>query len=174
MQCVQYMFMHYNIIVAIGVFCVVIGFALIGFWGYHMWLVWGNTTTNEGFKWSDLRESLKRQKREAEGLPPKAKVKVEMPRNIYHRGFLQPGRGAVAARPKARRLRRGAGRRRRGARLPAAARGGHRRGRRVGRRGGAGRRTPSAGAAAAAEAHGMWSDESSDRCDNGERSAGTV
>lgn len=88
MQCVQYMFMHYNIIVAIGVFCVVIGFALIGFWGYHMWLVWGNTTTNEGFKWSDLKESLKRQKRQAEGLPPKAKVKVEMPRNIYHRGFL--------------------------------------------------------------------------------------
>ena len=64
MQCVQYMFMHYNIIVAIGVFCVVIGFALIGFWGYHMWLVWGNTTTNEGFKWSDLKESLKRQKRQ--------------------------------------------------------------------------------------------------------------
>ena len=32
MQCLQYMFVNYNIVVAIGVFCIVIGFALLGFW----------------------------------------------------------------------------------------------------------------------------------------------
>ena len=84
----QFLFVRHNITMAIGIFCAVIGVALWAFWAYHMWLVWGNTTTNEGFKWSDLKESLKKQKREEQGLPPKAKVKVEMPPNIYHRGFL--------------------------------------------------------------------------------------
>ena len=46
-QCLQYMFVNYNIVVAIGVFCLVIGFALLGFWSYHMYLVLRNTTTNE-------------------------------------------------------------------------------------------------------------------------------
>ena len=89
LQCVQYMFMHYNIVMAIGVFCIVIGFALFGFWAYHVYLIWCNTTTNEGFKWSDLRDELKRQKREKEGLAPRARVKVTLPTNIYHRGFLR-------------------------------------------------------------------------------------
>merc|ERR1719424_841444 len=82
------MIVYYNIVVAIGVFCVVIGFALLGFWSYHMYLVLRNMTTNEGFKWSDLKEQLKVKKREDEGLPPRARVKVTMPLNIYNRGLL--------------------------------------------------------------------------------------
>eukprot|EP00966_Prymnesium_polylepis_P320371 7376746-Prymnesium_polylepis.3 len=38
-QCLQYLFVHHNIVLAIGIFCVVIAFALLGFWGYHVYLV---------------------------------------------------------------------------------------------------------------------------------------
>ena len=66
-----------------------IGFALLGFWSYHMYLVLRNKTTNEGFKWSDLKEDLKAKKREEEGLQPRARVKVTMPPNLYDRGVLR-------------------------------------------------------------------------------------
>ena len=55
-QCFQYMFAHHNVVMAIGVFCAVIGCALFGFWAYHMYLIWCGTTTNETFKWGDLKE----------------------------------------------------------------------------------------------------------------------
>ena len=32
--------MHHNIIMAIGIFTAVIGIALLGFLGYHLYLVW--------------------------------------------------------------------------------------------------------------------------------------
>lgn len=79
-QCIQYLFIRHNVVLAILIFCVVIGFALFGFWAYHMWLVRCGTTTNETFKWQDVKEDLL----EHEG---RAKEKVSMPRNIYNEGF---------------------------------------------------------------------------------------
>ena len=51
LQCFQYMFVQHNVVVAIGLFCLVIAFALLAFWGYHLWLIRCGTTTNETFKW---------------------------------------------------------------------------------------------------------------------------
>ena len=89
MQCFQYLFVHYNVVCAIFIFCSIIGVALAGFWGYHMWLIRCGTTTNETFKWGDLQDDLKAAARKAQGLPPRAKVKVALPPNVYNRGFLR-------------------------------------------------------------------------------------
>jgi len=84
----QYLFVHHNITMAIGIFCLVIGFALWGFWAYHMYLIWRGTTTNETFKWGDLHEELRYQmqiKQRERGEP--VTKKVNMPANVYNRGL---------------------------------------------------------------------------------------
>ena len=96
----QYLFVHHNITMAIGIFCLVIGFALWAFWAYHMYLVWQGTTTNETFKWGDLKDELvaqahrrlERAEARADGAQSgakkkKQKVKVQVPKNIYNRGL---------------------------------------------------------------------------------------
>lgn len=57
--------------IALGIFCPV----LIIFWGYHMYLVGRGTTTNETYKWSDIKESLIN------------KADYQRVPNLYHRGF---------------------------------------------------------------------------------------
>eukprot|EP00741_Cyanophora_paradoxa_P008685 tig00001368_g8408.t1 len=51
----QYMMYHYSEVILLGAFCLVLAFVFAGFAGYHFWLVARNTTTNESFKWRDLR-----------------------------------------------------------------------------------------------------------------------
>jgi hypothetical protein len=87
---------------AIGLFCGVIGVALAGFGTYHLYLVYYGTTTNETFKWSDLKAELKRRKKQrqekaskrrgkgsstAEGAGPESLADHD-PKNIYDLGFL--------------------------------------------------------------------------------------
>ena len=97
-QCVQYLFVHHNVVMAIGIFCVVIGFALLGFWGYHVWLVACGKTTNETFKWDDLKQEMQeRAERERARADPadgggrrgRGRERVTLPPNIYNRGFLR-------------------------------------------------------------------------------------
>ena len=90
----QYMFAHHNIVMAIGIFCAVIGAALWGFLAYHIYLVWCGTTTNETFKWDDLKCELTAQAKEQDReRAKKSKTKssaptaVTVPDNIYCRSF---------------------------------------------------------------------------------------
>jgi len=75
-QCAQYLFLHHNVIIAIGVFCSVIGIALLGFWSYHMWLVRCGKTTNETFKWEDLQLDLQDAHRTKHSISRKKSVKA--------------------------------------------------------------------------------------------------
>jgi hypothetical protein len=62
----------------------VIALALLGFWGYHIWLIRCGTTTNETFKWSDLRFDHTRSAKKAGGGRAPA---IRVPPNAYNRGF---------------------------------------------------------------------------------------
>jgi len=90
-QCFQYLFLHHNIIMAIGIFTAVIGLALFGFWAYHMYLVYCGTTTNETFKWADLKDELVAQEQRRLALlgeKDTRRVSVDMPDNVYNQGCL--------------------------------------------------------------------------------------
>ena len=103
LQGFQYLFVHHNIIMAIGIFTAVIGIALFGFLAYHLYLVWCGTTTNESFKWADLKDELtarehaKVAERELQASRQQAasgttqkksgRVEVVVPQNIYDNGF---------------------------------------------------------------------------------------
>uniref|UniRef100_A0A6T0DJF2 Palmitoyltransferase n=1 Tax=Chrysotila carterae TaxID=13221 RepID=A0A6T0DJF2_CHRCT len=84
LQAFQYLFMRHNIVVAIGIFCLVLAFALFGFWAYHMYLISRGTTTNETFKWQDLRAEFKRAQPAGE-----RGASVRVPVNTYNKGFLR-------------------------------------------------------------------------------------
>ena len=62
----QYLFAHHNAVMAIGIFCAVIGVALLCFFAYHVYLIWCGTTTNETFKWSDLHHQAKLSRKAAQ------------------------------------------------------------------------------------------------------------
>jgi len=74
----QYLMFHYGALMGLLIMCVVMGTVLFGFWGYHMWLVRANTTTNESFKWGSVRHehgrltrrwhALRRQLKEARAM----------------------------------------------------------------------------------------------------------
>jgi len=44
--------------VGLGAFCALISLVLYGFWGYHCFLISKNTTTNETFKWDDIKDFI--------------------------------------------------------------------------------------------------------------------
>ena len=76
---------------AIGIFTAVIGLALFGFWAYHMYLVYCGTTTNETFKWADLKDELVAQEQRRLALlgeKDTRRVSVDMPDNVYNQGCL--------------------------------------------------------------------------------------
>eukprot|EP00315_Gephyrocapsa_oceanica_P032215 CAMPEP_0185413650 /NCGR_PEP_ID=MMETSP1365-20130426/5174_1 /TAXON_ID=38817 /ORGANISM="Gephyrocapsa oceanica, Strain RCC1303" /LENGTH=388 /DNA_ID=CAMNT_0028016531 /DNA_START=35 /DNA_END=1201 /DNA_ORIENTATION=- len=81
-QALQYLMLHHQMVIAVGAFCLVIAIALLGFWGYHLWLVRCGTTTNESFKWADVVSSLARQ----QGVPRRL---AKLPLNRYNLGFVQ-------------------------------------------------------------------------------------
>ena len=90
----QYLFLHHNIVMAIGIFTSVIGLALFGFWAYHIYLIAKGMTTNETFKWQDLKDELRAQsvamQRAKYPNTPERKLpreEVDVPENIYCKGF---------------------------------------------------------------------------------------
>ena len=52
--------MEYTLLLALGIFaalaCSIVGSFLL----YHLYLVWQGMTTNESFKWDDLKDTIKR------------------------------------------------------------------------------------------------------------------
>lgn len=100
----QVLVVHTAPVVGLGMFCVVVTIVLLAFLFYHLWLIKDNTTTNETFKWKDLRYELKMQeewKKAAEAQGRKVDPKQLRPytakdlRNIYNRGFIANFREAL-------------------------------------------------------------------------------
>ncbi|KYQ90117.1 hypothetical protein DLAC_08701 [Tieghemostelium lacteum] len=69
----RYLFYESQMVFPLGLFCLIISIFLYYFFGYHLWLIYKNTTTNETSKWSDikdqiavvrLKEKLKKQKQD--------------------------------------------------------------------------------------------------------------
>lgn len=49
---------HYGILFGLGILVSVMAIVLLGFFGYHLYLVSKGTTTNETLKWQDLIEDV--------------------------------------------------------------------------------------------------------------------
>jgi hypothetical protein len=56
----QYLMHQDGLLVAIFLLCAVMGFVLVFFTGYHIWLASTNVTTNETFKYSEARDAFER------------------------------------------------------------------------------------------------------------------
>jgi palmitoyltransferase len=56
---IQYLTYYHGILVGLGAFCGLISLVLYGFWAYHCYLISKNTTTNETFKWDDIKRYVK-------------------------------------------------------------------------------------------------------------------
>eukprot|EP01117_Protostelium_nocturnum_P006939 TRINITY_DN2487_c0_g1_i1.p1 TRINITY_DN2487_c0_g1~~TRINITY_DN2487_c0_g1_i1.p1 ORF type:complete len:384 (-),score=88.93 TRINITY_DN2487_c0_g1_i1:39-1190(-) len=100
----QFLMINGRLIVPLGIFTSIIGFVLYGFFSYHAYLVYKNTTTNERFKWPnyayDVREYIKRlegsnlggSKKEDDPNIPKYRLDKKgqiVVKNIYNRGALK-------------------------------------------------------------------------------------
>eukprot|EP00727_Mastigamoeba_balamuthi_P013491 m51a1_g8765 hypothetical protein (359) ;mRNA; f:144990-146833 len=73
----QYAIYKTGLVVPLGMFCGLLAPILYGFAAYQMWEAAQGVTTNESFKWSDVREGARRQ-----GIP------VSSIQNRYNRGVL--------------------------------------------------------------------------------------
>jgi hypothetical protein len=58
----QYLIFQNWMIFGVGVLCAVMAIVLFGFFSYHMYLASFNITTNESYKWSELKRSFKKAK----------------------------------------------------------------------------------------------------------------
>jgi len=56
----QYMFSQYQTLVGLLAMAAVMGVVLFGFWGWHMYLMASNQTTNERYKISSYRDEMRR------------------------------------------------------------------------------------------------------------------
>ena len=106
----QYLMFHHGSLVALFILSSLMGVVLLGFFGYHLYLVKCGTTTNESFKWrsvawhvSEVQQDFDRTVEErtrmhelvegvengGENLPriPTEDERPVVPRNIYNRGF---------------------------------------------------------------------------------------
>jgi len=54
----QYLLWEGGLVLPLGIFCLVLALVLYVFWGYHVFLVIKNTTTNETYKWKDLKRTI--------------------------------------------------------------------------------------------------------------------
>jgi len=61
---IQYLMYYHGILLGLGSFCALISLVLYGFCGYHCYLVYKNTTTNETFKWDEIKDFISRRERE--------------------------------------------------------------------------------------------------------------
>ncbi|KAF2071885.1 hypothetical protein CYY_006812 [Polysphondylium violaceum] len=59
---VQFIAFETRSVLPLGILCIVISVFLFYFFAYHLYLVVKNTTTNETFKWSDIKDQIKLQK----------------------------------------------------------------------------------------------------------------
>eukprot|EP01113_Clastostelium_recurvatum_P047831 TRINITY_DN8592_c0_g1_i1.p1 TRINITY_DN8592_c0_g1~~TRINITY_DN8592_c0_g1_i1.p1 ORF type:complete len:403 (-),score=98.77 TRINITY_DN8592_c0_g1_i1:15-1223(-) len=57
----QYLIHYTGLIIPMAFFCIVISLVLGGFGLYHVFLIARNTTTNETFKWQDMKNMVKRE-----------------------------------------------------------------------------------------------------------------
>jgi len=55
----QYVIVSGGTVFPLGLFCGIISLVLYAFLGYHCWLIFWNTTTNESFKWYDYERYAK-------------------------------------------------------------------------------------------------------------------
>ena len=76
----QYLLYRHTTICTLTVLCAVMCVVLIGFVGYHMWLIAQGTTTNESFKWRHILKChahMLQQRDWAMTAVPKAKTRAE-------------------------------------------------------------------------------------------------
>ncbi len=62
----QYLVVHEGALCGVLALCTVMAVVLLGFWLYHLSLVFRNTTTNETFKWSAVRAQAKQARSQAQ------------------------------------------------------------------------------------------------------------
>merc|ERR1719193_794136 len=55
----QYMFSKYQTLLGLLVMGLIMGVVLLGFWGWHMYLMASNQTTNERYKVSSLKDEMR-------------------------------------------------------------------------------------------------------------------
>ncbi|EFA77685.1 hypothetical protein PPL_12294 [Heterostelium album PN500] len=56
---IRYLFAESKTVFPLGIFCLVISLFLCYFWCYHLFLVATNRTTNETFKWDDIKDQIR-------------------------------------------------------------------------------------------------------------------
>lgn len=107
----QYAIIEGGTVFPLGLFCFIMSLVLFAFLGYHLWLIFWNTTTNETFKWDDYRRFTrlyvkKLKEKDSNAMDPKKRAeakKIEEMKpplytldkkgrvvvtNIYDKGFL--------------------------------------------------------------------------------------
>lgn len=61
---ISFVMYHLTPTVGLGIFCAIVCVMLFGFWAYHMYLIYNNCTTNESFKWKDIRWSIEQARKQ--------------------------------------------------------------------------------------------------------------
>lgn len=79
----QYLIQKYTAFFFVIVLCLIMGVVLLAFFGYHMYLVIKNTTSNERMKRLDLESEMSKM----ECLGDKVKFEEELNKNIYNKGW---------------------------------------------------------------------------------------
>lgn len=69
-----------------------LGLLMIGFLGFHLYLISTGKTTNEGFKWADLTRALEEEQGKESPVRRwffwnKQRQKIKLPKNMYNKGF---------------------------------------------------------------------------------------
>jgi len=82
---IQYLTYYNGILVGLGAFCALISLVLYGFWGYHCFLISKNTTTNETFKWDDIKDFITQREKKL----------ISDPKNEKHNKQNQPKSGSA-------------------------------------------------------------------------------
>merc|ERR1719193_2837803 len=59
----QYMFSKYQTLLGLLVMGLIMGVVLLGFWGWHMYLMASNQTTNERYKVSSFKDEMRREEK---------------------------------------------------------------------------------------------------------------
>lgn len=88
----EWLLIRYPVLTLLFFVSVVLAVLMLGFVGFHLFLIASGKTTNESLKWADLhREMIDRGDCQTiKGWLPWSKKKiVKLPRNIYNRGFMK-------------------------------------------------------------------------------------
>jgi len=77
----QYMFSRYQTLVGLLIMAVIMGCVLFGFWGWHMYLMGSNQTTNERYKVASYVDDMKRHEKAKKQSEERAKHEAQEPAN---------------------------------------------------------------------------------------------